>query len=804
MKTLSDNKFLARDSYEELADETYFHRSRSTSAIEMHADGAYSTIFDFDGCPALFIAKDKKSLGNFEPFRPLPRKTAQLVVDATYTLFGAAEMRPQNEVQASAQQGLQPISGIRVIKSYNGLDFFYDNGKRRSFSPPECSVSNIESIATQCQPEDMVPKYDAKPIVQHELTPLWDPLSTSSPKLPAADLDPTSPTEDNTSKDSTVRDVASIVSDQFPAVVDHKSALEDRSTAVEYEYSAIEYKAPTVEYEVANVGFVVPTAVSNPSIEWELTVSDKVSTANDSSQSARSVPPTMEEHSSSPISNAHNQAKLFRSVARPLYPVRMSEDGPSPFSWEAQRIFLKWTQWLSEGAQPTWRVSPSIDAVRSTARTVLNYLGFNGDECTVEHLATGGFNAVYTIKTVNTETMESKEFVLRIPLPEDPYYKTECDVATTELVRHFTSIPVPLVYAYDSSSKNELGLEWILMEKAKGSPLDESWYDLDNEEHIRITKKIADWQNELSNVKSNLIGGLFLRWTSTRLEFFIGRLVHSGFAENRRLCYDINRGPYYSIHDFYDATLEIFLRESEDPLIQALLIAEKLDCGEITAGSSTAAAEKLILSQLYEDDIENWRDTGTFCFQKRSNTKAVQALKNSLHILCPPTIDDELQTMLQHQDISSMNILVDDLGNPTALLDWEHVGFKPLRLHIPYPRILYGARGHDVIEDPHGPVWRFEDPPSDLDWNNLYERIEDVVATHLRGVYKEELERLSSPMTGLFETEDKFETDLRENVHSPFKHRDLLGWIDWVQEPDEDEEKCEIDESMDKGKSEQM
>ena len=394
----------------------------------------------------------------------------------------------------------------------------------------------------------------------------------------------------------------------------------------------------------------------------------------------------------------------------------------------------------------------------------MNHLGFNGDDCTVEYLATGGFNTVSTIKEMNKGTIESKEFVLRIPLPEDPYFKTECDVATTELVRYFTSIPVPRIYAYDSSSNNVLGLEWILMEKVKGNPLHYTWGDLDNENHIRITKQIAAWQNELSNITANLIGGLYLRWTPTHLEFFIGRFVGGGFAGNRRLCYDIDRGPYYSVHAFYDAMLDMFLQEFQDPVLQALGTVDQLESGDILANSLTAAAEELISLHIHKDDIQNCRDYGphfNLWDFKDSNLRAAQALKDSLFILWPPTMDDDLQTMLQHEDISTMNILIDDVGNPTALLDWEYVGFKPLRLLFPYPCMIEGFRGNDVFDDPRDSAWRFNDLPSSLDWMNMYSNIKDMFATNLRAVYKQELERLSSRMAGLFEMEDRFESDLR-------------------------------------------
>ena len=347
------------------------------------------------------------------------------------------------------------------------------------------------------------------------------------------------------------------------------------------------------------------------------------------------------------------------------------------------------------------------------------------------------------------------------------------------------------------------------MEKAKGDPLYKTWFDLDNEQHIRIAKRVANWQNELSNITANLMGGLYLRWTPTHLEFFIGRFSYSAFDENRRLCYDFDRGPYESVHAFYNAMLDMILKECQDPVLQALRITYKLDQGEIKADCSTEAAQKLISSEIHQDDVENWRGAGphwSVWHNRDPDTRAVQALKDSLPVLCPPTIDDDLQTVLQHDDLSLMNILVDAAGNPTALIDWEQIAFKPLRLYPEYPIILRGARGHDVFEDPQDPAWVFDDPPSRLDWKNLSKTIEDVVATHLRELYRKELERLASPLLALFEPEHKFESALREKVFFPFKHPDLLRWIEWVQEPDEDED-TEIEQEcqdVDEGGVEQL
>lgn len=53
--------------------------------------------------------------------------------------------------------------------------------------------------------------------------------------------------------------------------------------------------------------------------------------------------------------------------------------------------------------------------------------------------ADGGSNRVYTIQST------ARNYVFRVAFPIDPYYKTEADVTTSELVRHSTTIRVPTI-----------------------------------------------------------------------------------------------------------------------------------------------------------------------------------------------------------------------------------------------------------------------------------------------------------------------------------------------------------------------
>lgn len=64
--------------------------------------------------------------------------------------------------------------------------------------------------------------------------------------------------------------------------------------------------------------------------------------------------------------------------------------------------------------------------------------------------AEGAFNKLYLIRAIHSR----QDFLMRIALPVDLCFKTESEAATLEYVRRHTTIPVPKVIAYHSSSQN--------------------------------------------------------------------------------------------------------------------------------------------------------------------------------------------------------------------------------------------------------------------------------------------------------------------------------------------------------------
>ena len=78
------------------------------------------------------------------------------------------------------------------------------------------------------------------------------------------------------------------------------------------------------------------------------------------------------------------------------------------------------------------------------------------------------------------------EWILKVPAnsSHDRFDQLAADSMTSEvftmkMIKRSTSIPVPTVYNFDVSSKNEIGCPYILMEFLKGRPLHEGWFDRD-------------------------------------------------------------------------------------------------------------------------------------------------------------------------------------------------------------------------------------------------------------------------------------------------------------------------------------
>jgi len=316
-------------------------------------------------------------------------------------------------------------------------------------------------------------------------------------------------------------------------------------------------------------------------------------------------------------------------------------------------------------------------------------------ELTVKFLAEGSFNKVYTVDTKTTSTSPIKSYIFRATLPVEPGDKVRNEVATLDYIKRRTKIPVPAVIAYDYSSENELGFEWILMEKIPGASLHGIWPRLSDTSKAAITREIASYVLQIrKNCVFHEIVGLY---HDSHAEFTVGPIVtQSMFINGRRQLISRTRGPYHHDSDYARALIDLqvadihFLKtmSSNDPNFDEDLLEDGPAILHAMEGML------FLLPKIFPRDGEK---------------------------------NEPFRTVLLHPDISLNNIMVDPNTLKVAgIIDWECTNASPYWQDT-YPQFLTGP---EVEEQPA----RVEPGDTDPLRNELWDNWEKM---QLRAVFDE-------------------------------------------------------------------
>jgi len=325
------------------------------------------------------------------------------------------------------------------------------------------------------------------------------------------------------------------------------------------------------------------------------------------------------------------------------------------------------------GPTPRWLSPPNIAVIERLSRTHLRL----PDDCDLvaTFFAEGAFNKLYTI-TVSERL--SSQYIFRVTSPVEPFYKTASEVATLSYTREYTSVPVPRVIAYCSNAKNELGCEWILMERVPGVALGKVWGDIDFETKSKVTKQVAGFVKQLRGIQPPFvaIGNLYFRADIEALnaaayvvpledeKYVLGPIVTTYmFAGGRKLRVPRNLGPY-----------------SNDAQYIAALAAVEL--GEVKLLQSAES-----------------RSHGDFDEDLAEISGDIAGLLDELHTISSSLFPSPLlRFTLYHHDLSLANILVDP---PTyevmGIVDWECVGTRS-HWEDTYPLFLLGPEIEEEVE----------------------------------------------------------------------------------------------------------
>ena len=524
-----------------------------------------------------------------------------------------------------------------------------------------------------------------------------------------------------------------------------------------------------------------------------------------------------------------SSAGIIKRIAKPEYPIRVYGGPPTSITEEAQRRIFRWRYTLfNHNPMCVWLVEPNIAHLKEIVAPYLQRIVPESEDFEIEYLTQGGFNKVYTAFTVGIAPKTA--FIIRVALPTDPYYRVESDVATTELVRCSTGVPVPIIYAYQSSQDNKLGLEWMIMEKINGKELHNAWLDWDYEAKLRLTKTMALWTSQLLRITSDKVGSVYMRWAEEHVDFYIGRSVHCFVSGERHLWYDVPRGPYGNLEEWLSAWLAIHKAHAQDCMNKALqdesgahtirngllstpssddsLKDQRLQSTEkVDQGSIETTAEEALYAQAERDDANyfNWEGYTAQHFQQR--IQKCDFLTDALPQLCIRAVEEmpQLSTKLMHRDISVNNIFIDDKGSPIALIDWEHTPMEPSMCIDLLPDFLDTQSTDELPEpDERDPEyrsrllargWTEEKVNEDEAYGKkkYLERLDNFHCTKLRLEFKKELDKLV-PMSSLSSRPDS-DSFLQElwshinDVEDTVTYGDWLRkYIDYDSEEDEDGE----------------
>lgn len=162
-------------------------------------------------------------------------------------------------------------------------------------------------------------------------------------------------------------------------------------------------------------------------------------------------------------------------------------------------------------------------------------------------LPEGSHNKCFLFKMDN-----DVQVVARIPNPFLPRkIETASEVATLDFLRNELNIPVPKVYAWSNSMDEDVGVEYIIMEKAPGVELAKCWPTMDVSDKVDIVSQLATIQAKMSSVDWKYYGSLYYRDGRARCRdvpgfcerFSIGPITSFDFWEQERMSMEKYQGP---------------------------------------------------------------------------------------------------------------------------------------------------------------------------------------------------------------------------------------------------------------------
>ena len=308
-----------------------------------------------------------------------------------------------------------------------------------------------------------------------------------------------------------------------------------------------------------------------------------------------------------------------------------------------------------------------------------------GAKCTLQpEPLYGSFNILFRL-----DFSDGVSWLLKVPARGHPGTFNESDAEalksealTMRLIKSQTTIPIPEVYAFDTTLENDVKCPYILMEYIDASPLSIYWFDDTVSEEVREEHRAKILHN--------------LATITSQLNKFV-------YNEAGHLLYDDN-GEVAGIGPVRNYDLEAVIHRAEQQVAEADEDEEDFeDCDDsplfCEAGPFKNPKEFLLWMLDRRESCKLDYTKGTYQLLRMF----VQWFLDGVEP--PPDGLGHARFVLAHPDLDLQNILVSPEGEICALIDWDGVGTVPAFMgNNSYPAFLlrdrdpswfYAAQGND-------------------------------------------------------------------------------------------------------------
>ncbi|KAF3037955.1 hypothetical protein E8E12_005825 [Didymella heteroderae] len=318
------------------------------------------------------------------------------------------------------------------------------------------------------------------------------------------------------------------------------------------------------------------------------------------------------------------------------------------------------------------------------------------DDCSIDSRFRGGYNHVVMMSAVVNERV--KRYVVRIPAigtrsrwQEGDAHKMRCEDSLMKYLHVERLLPVPKIVAHSDALDTVIGAPFILEKLMRGRPAQMIWYDEPGNRTYETTAKVTpETEIKRRTVLRSLAFQMskleYLRFDKIGMPDFTDTLVTGG--KPKVTCAYRWKSPYETKPDDL---------ESSDQICEYGPFKSSQDY--MTSGIDSK------WPSTHNPDFDEYPDTGNMIFGVRKVLDILYSHPLLATSSIAPLSTDEPETfVLSHPDLDFQNVLTDDEGNVTDIIDWE--GYTTMPRCVGYSAVpdflrRYWVHEHGASDMPH-------------------------------------------------------------------------------------------------------